>query len=471
MSQKSSGLGQHAIVIGGSMAGMLSARVLSGHFEQVTILERDRFPHEQPAPRRGIPQCQQLHILLTRGRQLIETLFPGLEAELIDAGAAVIDMSADVKWLNPFGWGLRFPSGFQAFSFSRHILDWLVYQRITKIANVQVWESSYVQGLLTDAAKTAVTGVCVRRRHPENPIHVWQEDLRADLVIDASGYSSKAPKWLQAIGYEAPEETAITTAMGYASRLYKIPQDFQADWQGVYIQAAPPHRTTMGVLYPIEDNQWIVGICATAPDQPAADEAAFLEVLRNLPSPDIYEAVKNAQATTPVRIYHPPGNRLRHYERLRRQPPGFLVLGDAVCSFTPIYGQGITVAALGVNLLQQCLQQTKADNLGQLPTDFQKQLAQVNSSAWIAATSQDAKYPSVKGLVKPLTPPEKAVGWYMDQLIRLTIQDPEVSRVLFNVFHMMKPSSDLFQPAVVFRVIKHRLLTGLSSKDSVDGVG
>ena len=131
MIQGSSALGRHTIVIGGSMAGLLTARVLSDYFEQVTILERDHFPIEAPAPRKGVPQCTQLHILLTRGRQIMEDLFPGLETELIDAGAAVLDMGADVEWLNPFGWAARFPSGFKALSFSRYILDWLIHRRLS----------------------------------------------------------------------------------------------------------------------------------------------------------------------------------------------------------------------------------------------------------------------------------------------------------------------------------------------------
>lgn len=462
MVQASSALGRHAVVIGGSMAGLLTARVLSDYFERVTILERDRFPIAEPTPRKGMPQCTQLHILLTRGRQIIEDLFPGLEAELIDSGAAILDMGADVEWLHPFGWATRFPSGFKALSFSRYILDWLIHRRLSQFSNIQILESSYVIGLLTNSDKTAVTGAIVRRRGSEHSEQVQQEELAADLVIDASGYSSQAPKWLKAIGYDAPEETVITTSMGYASRLYEIPADFHEDWKGVYIQAAPPERTSMGVLYPIENNRWIVGVCATAPNRPSTDEAEFLEALRNLPSPHIYDAVKEAKPATAVGIYHPPGNRLRHYERLNRQPQGFIALGDSVCSFTPIYGQGMTVAALGAVLLRQCLQETA---LIERPSYFQKELAKVNATPWIAATSQDSKYPSVKGLTQPPTPPEKAIGWYMDQLIRLTTKEPQVTLVLFNVFHMVQSSGALFQPSIMFRVIQ-QLLTRSSARMS-----
>ena len=451
MLQASLTAGRHAIVIGGSMAGLLTARVLTEHFEQVTILERDRLPPEAPAPRKGVPQCTQLHILLTRGRQIIEELFPGLESELVDAGAATLDMGADVEWLNPFGWGVRFPSGFMALSFSRYILDWLVHRRLSQFDNVQVLESTYVTGLLTNAEQTAVIGVRMRQRDLTNQDQVQHKELTADLVVDASGYSSQALKWLREIGYDAPEETKITTSMGYASRLFEIPADFAEDWKGVYIQAAPPERTTMGVLYPIENNRWLVGVCATAPNRPTSSESDFLEALRNLPSPHIYNAVKTAKPLTNIGIYYPPGNRLRHYERLEKLPQGFIALGDAVCSFTPIYGQGMTVAAQGAVLLQQCLNETE---LAALPIRFQRELAMVNATPWIAATSQDAKYPSVQGLEQPPSPIEKAMGWYMDQIIQLTTKEPQVTLALFHVFHMVQPSSILFRPLMVRRVLR-----------------
>jgi hypothetical protein len=123
----------------------------------------------------------------------------------------------------------------------------------------------------------------------------------------------------------------------------------------------------------------------------------------------------------------------------------------------------MTVAALGAVLLQQCLQERKSAGLIDLPTHFQKELAKINTTPWIAATSQDAKYPSVKGITKPPSLPEKAIGWYMDQLIHLTTKESQVTLVLFNVFHMVQSSGALFQPSILFRVIQ-QLLTRSSFK-------
>ncbi|MGL6338818.1 MAG: NAD(P)/FAD-dependent oxidoreductase, partial [Waterburya sp.] len=433
--------------------------------QRITIIERDRFP-EQPQPRPGISQCTQLHILLTRGRQIMEELFPGLQNELVAQGAAAIDMLRDVKWLNPFGWAVRFPSDFIALSLSRYILDWVIYQRLKVINEIEFIEQAYVTELLANSDRSCITGVKMRQRDSRG--QKIEQTLFADLIVDASGYNSSAPRWLQALGYQAPEETRVTTGMGYASRLYEMPSNFEADWKGVYLQAAPPERTSMGVLYPIENNRWIVGICSTSPHLIAKDENVFLEALKQLPSPIIYDAVRQAKPTTSIAIYRPPGNRLRHYEKLVRQPEGFVVLGDAVCSFTPIYGQGMTVAALGVMALDECLTelaQKRSLNLSGLGKTFQNKLAKINVDPWIAATSQDAKYPSVQGITKAPSLLEKFIGWYMEQVICITttVKNPRITVALFEVFHMLKSIGTLFQPRIVLQILTQMLNKQLHS--------
>lgn len=456
-----SALGRHAVVIGGSIAGLLTARVLSDYFEQVTLIERDRFPL-QPEPRRGIPQCTLVHILLTRGRQIIEDLFPGTEAELIALGAVTVDMAGDVEWLNPFGRTARFPSGFTALSFSRYILDWLIYRRLAEVSQLRFLEESYVTQLIATSDGTSIAGVKVKQRQQTG--ETQEHTLVADLVVDASGYSSQAPKWLKALGYEAPKETVITTGMGYASCVYEIPAGFECDWKGVYLQAAPPERTSMAILYPIENNRWLLGFCAAPPYRLSQDEAALLEAMEQLPSPLIYNALKRAKPCTPIGIYYPPGNRLCHYETLKRQPERFVVLGDAVCSFTPIYGQGMTVAALGVKALDACLQniiRQPSPSLTGLAKTFQKRLAQINAEPWIVATTQDAKYPSVRGFTKAPSALSKFMGWYMNQVIHLTVSDPQTTLSFFEVLHMVKSAGTLFQPRIMLQVLK-QVLAGRS---------
>src|SRR5262245_51079330 len=219
---------QHAVVIGGSMAGLLAARVLADSFEKVTILERDRYP-DGPQPRKGVPQARHLHALLLRGQQILEDLFPGLCDELREAGAQEMDTAADLAWLTPAGWSVRFPSGLDAMAFSRDLLDWWVRRRVAALPPVHIMQDVEVTGLLPNAIGTGVAGVLTRQRGRSDGECADNQPVLADLVVDASGRSSRAPEWLEALGYARPEESTVNAFLGYASRFYTQPRDFRAD--------------------------------------------------------------------------------------------------------------------------------------------------------------------------------------------------------------------------------------------------
>ncbi|MEI2577520.1 FAD-dependent oxidoreductase [Scytonema sp. PRP1] len=308
----------HAIVIGGSMAGLVVARILSDRFKQVTLIERDQFP-EKAIPRKGTPQSRHIHVLLLQGQLILKKLFPGLREEMIAAGAQLMDVAADWIWLNPAGWGVRFPSDLFILSFSRHLLDWKVRCRLAAMNKVRFLQGCEVTGVLSNTDSTCVAGVSVRH-HQQSHQGVWQEQIHADLVVDATGRTSKAPQWLKAIGYQPPQETVVNAFLGYASRLYRLPSDFQADWKGVYLQVAPPSRTRGAGLLPLEENRWILtaygGDCLlltetlrerhwASPnrDYPPTDEAGFLEFVRSLPCPAIYDAIKDAEPLSQIYSY------------------------------------------------------------------------------------------------------------------------------------------------------------------------
>jgi 2-polyprenyl-6-methoxyphenol hydroxylase-like FAD-dependent oxidoreductase len=453
-------LGSHALVIGGSMAGLLAGRVLANHFDRVTIIERDRFP-EQPMPRKGVPQSQHFHGLLMRGLILLKELFPGIQDELVAAGASILDMGADMAWFTPAGcWAVCFQSGIHSLACSRELLDWGIRRRLFAFANVSFLEECNVTGLLPNSDGTGVTGVSVRFRNHLAKGNTNEEQLYADLVVDASGRGSKASQWLKALGYMPPEETVVDASLGYASRIYQIPLGFQAAWKGVYIQASPPTRTRTGVFFPIEGNRWMVTLCGAAPDYPPTNEAGFLECVRGLATPTIYNAIKDAEPISSIYGHRGTENRFRHYERLSCQPGGFVVLGDAVCTFSPVYGQGMTIAALGAMTLDECLREQRQDrhrNILGLARRFQKKLAKVNSVPWLAATCQDSRYPRVKGKTKTSGYAERLMQWYMDQVILLIAKNPNVCLVFLEVINMLKPSAVLFKPSIFVQVLRQVL--------------
>ncbi len=193
----------HALIIGGSLAGLLAARVLAKHFERVTIIERDFYP-EKPTPRPGIPQSRHLHILLNQGKIILEQLFPGLQNELVAAGVPILDPKS-IAWFSPAGWAPQFtPDLNDLIMFSRDLLDWVIRRRLAENTNVHFQEGGTVTGLLLNA-RQSVTGVSVRFRDRQNPGNIREQNLNADLVVDASGKVSQTPKWLQKLGYLPPQ--------------------------------------------------------------------------------------------------------------------------------------------------------------------------------------------------------------------------------------------------------------------------
>jgi flavin-dependent dehydrogenase len=225
-----------------------------------------------------------------------------------------------------------------------------------------------------------------------------EETLAADLVVDASGRASQAQRWLEELGYPAPRETVIASHLGYASRYYAPPPGFQARWRGLYLQYAPPTALRAGTLVPVEGDRWLVGLFGLSRDYPPTDEAGFLEFARSLRSPLLYEAIRDARPLAPIVGYRATENRLRHYDLLPRRPEGLLVLGDAACTFNPVYGQGMTVAAAGALALAGCLRaQGQRGDLRGLAARFQRRLARQLAPVWTLATNGDLRAPGTEG--------------------------------------------------------------------------
>ncbi len=384
----------HAIVIGGSMAGMLAARVLSEHFDQVTLIERDRFS-ESPASRPGVPQARHFQVLLSRGLNIVEGLFPKLSEEMIAAGAVEIDAGADLAWLNPAGWGINFKSGLKALSFSRDLLDWSVRRRVPAIPNIRLLENCEMMELITNERRDAIAGVLFRYRNQSDGAAGKEDWLAADLVVDAGGRASKIPQWLSEIGYEPPAETAINAHPGYASRLYKIPADFNADRKAL-AQASPPEHIRGGIMFAIEGDRWIVTLAGRDRDYPPTDEEGFLTFARSLRNPLIYEAIKNAEPLTPITGDRGTENRWRHYELLERWPESLIAIGDSVCSFNPVYGQEMATAPIGAEWLDKCLREQSGD-LNGLARRFQRGLARLYADPWMLSTGEDYPLPQRPG--------------------------------------------------------------------------
>jgi flavin-dependent dehydrogenase len=430
---------EHAVVIGGSLAGMLAARVLTGHFDRVTIVERDRFP-ETPDLRAGVPQGHHLHVLWSRGREIIEELFPRFQAEMRAAGAPEIRVPKDVLWLTAAGWRQRFDVT-PLLTFGRGLLDWTLRRRLA--ADVELMTGHEVTALVPweDGGEKGVAGVIVRERGERGA----GQPLRADFVVDATGRRSRAAEWLGGLGYPAPRETWVDPLLGYASRQYAIPPDFDADWKALYLQAEPPGSKRTGGLFPMEGGRWMCSLSGAGRDYGPTEEEAFLDFAKGLRSPVLYEAIRDAEPLTPIMGFRHTANHRRHYDRLPAWPERFVVLGDAACTFDPIYGQGMSVAALQAVALDGWLRGRAKARV------FQRRAARAGAGAWLIATGEDFRYAETEGA--PIRLSTRVINRYVARVVAAADVDRRVCAQLLDVLALRSAPPSLFLPPVLLRVM------------------
>jgi 2-polyprenyl-6-methoxyphenol hydroxylase-like FAD-dependent oxidoreductase len=435
---------QGAVVVGGSMAGLLAARVLSDHFTNVTVFERDRLP-ESFEPRRSVPQGRHVHGLLARGQAILLELFPGIVEDLVADGAVVGDISLDTRWYQYGGYKARFDSGRRGLLMSRPLMEGHIRKRVLALPNVRLVQECDVLGL-TAVDRGHVTGVTVQRRTDG----AATEMMPSDLVVDAAGIGTHAARWLEVLGYARAPEQEIRIGVGYTTRLYRRRPEDLPGAKCAIIAPTPPDERRLGVLFPIEGDRWMVTLGGWLGDHAPADEAGFLEFARSLPAPDIHAVIEKAEPVSEFAVHKFPSNLRRNYEKLARVPEGYVVVGDALCSFNPIYGQGMTTSALEAKVLDGSLRAGRDDLVG-LPRRFYREVAKVIDIPWKLAAGADFAYPGVEGVKAPGT---DFINWYVGHAQRAVIHDRYVFAAFLDVMNLMKPPTSLFDPRIVWRVLR-----------------
>jgi 2-polyprenyl-6-methoxyphenol hydroxylase-like FAD-dependent oxidoreductase len=454
LSPTAKALGHQAVVIGGSIAGLMAARVLTDYFDRVTIVERDRLP-ANPDFRRGVPHARHAHVLRLRGQMILEQHFPGLVAELLANGAVSINAGNEAEFFLFGRWrGPAYHSAIVSIASSRPLLEALITRRLAAHPGVTLLQEHDVIGLSGDGRGERVTGVRLRRWDQAGAGEI---DLAADLVVDASGRGSKAPEWLASLGFAPPRETVVNAFPGYTTRLYRRPAGWRGGWKTLNIIPTPPHNSHGGVIVPLEGGRWQVSLVGMGRDYPPTDEEGFLNFARSLPSPRLYEAIKDAEPLTKPIGFWNNENRLRHYEQLPRYLEGFLATGDSVCILNPTHAQGMTVAALGSLALDRCLQ---ARRRGSAPGDltglaraFQQELSQVMTGPWLMATSTDRRWPATEGAADRPNLMTQLRQMYFAWVLRAMVHNPQVAEVFFHVQHMVTPPTALFRRDIVLQVL------------------
>ncbi|MFF9091290.1 NAD(P)/FAD-dependent oxidoreductase [Streptomyces sp. NPDC014991] len=430
------------IVVGGSVAGMLAAAAVKEHVDSVEIIEAHELP-EGPEPRTGVPQAVHLHILQAGGAEAIDTLLPGSTDLMVAAGAHRIPMTTNILIYSPEGWYRRWQRTTHfLIAASRDLTDFIVRKQVLKDARVNVRPHTKAVGLLGDCR--TVTGVRVRADDGT------EAELTADLVIDASGRTSRTPHWLNELGITGLTEDRIDSGLVYASRIYRAPVPTH-DWPMIGINADPrlPGPANAGGILPIEDNRWHVSLMGAPGGQPTRDANAFEPFARTLRHPLIGDLIAHAQALTDVSVTHSTANRRYYYERLACWPERFIALGDSVASFNPVYAQGMSVTAQSAVTLRDHLQSGSA--VGLAAYRVQRAIGRIVNTAWALAIGQDIHFSTTEGKKPNLV--DRMLHRYVNRLSRTATGSFQAATALTDVLTLQAPPTSLVKPSVLLTAI------------------
>jgi 2-polyprenyl-6-methoxyphenol hydroxylase-like FAD-dependent oxidoreductase len=442
------GHGTRAVVLGGSIAGLFAARVLSDAYDEVLIVDRDVLLGVE-GPRRGCPQGRHINGLLARGQLTMEELFPGITGEIVADGVPTGDLAGDVRWFFNGKHLKQQHAELLCLAATRPLLEKHIRARTEVIPNISFAERHEVLGLRTVAGGTQVTGVRVRRLDSDK-----DEVLRADLVVDAMGRGSRMPVWLEELGYGRVDEESRKVGLGYVTQHYRLAKD--AHFGDVSINPVASAAAPRGAIFVRTDGNRIemttYGILG---DHPPTDTAGLREWMKTMAVPDIYDALEGATALDEPVAFKFPTTIRRRYEHLSRLPDGLIATGDAVCCFNPVYAQGMTVAALGALTLRSHLHTGAAPQ----PRRYFEDLASdVLDAPWEMTKTVDLGFPGVAG--------KRTLKLRMGQAFLKRVQlaatrDGTVTAAYMRAAGLVDGPAAMMRPGFVLRVLWKSWFGGL----------
>ena len=422
-----------AIVIGGSMAGKFAAKALSTSFKEVIIIEAgERW--DGKSSRKRVPQSNHPHVLLKGGENAIEELFPSITNELIEAGSIVNNFTRDLKW-HQFGlWKQPFIGEVHMIQQSRPLLEWHIQKRIHQISNITIKYETLVKGLLVDAKLNKVCGVKVKYLETNT-----QEEVHADLVVDASGFGSKSIEWLREYEIEVQEEK-VRIDLFYATKMFKLKENEKLDCCNVLMSPSFPDNPYGVLIQTIEDNRYFVTFSGYANEKAPQTDDEFYDFAENLSISNVTDFLNKAEGITDIKTYKIPYQVRRRFDLVNNVPEGLLVVGDAQCRFDPVFGQGVSVAAMEAHQLQLLLQDRK--QLDKTFTQqFYKKAATIIETPWDMTTTEISRHPQLK---RELTTKQKFQLWYTKQIYRLSASNSDVYIRLVRVMNLIRSPFHLF---------------------------
>ncbi|HEX4726898.1 MAG TPA: FAD-dependent monooxygenase [Jatrophihabitans sp.] len=431
-------MGERAVVLGAGMAGLLTARVLSDRYRQVVIVERDSVVGVGDA-RRGVPQGRHAHALLARGQRILEELFPGLQQELTDSGIYSCDLAGNLRWYFNGAPLRQMDSGLLSVSATRPQLEDHVRDRVIGLPNVQLRDRTVVNGLESTDGGSRIVGVHITGVAED----AAPELVSADLVVDATGRGSRAPAWLAELGYQRPSEDKVKIDLAYTTRLFKLGSDPYGSDLSINSVARPDNPR--GAFFArLDEEVAMLSLTGILGDHPPRDDDGFLEFTRSLDAGEIYETVKGSVPIGDAVTFHVPASVRRRYDKLSRFPDGFLVIGDGVCAFNPVYGQGMTVAAMEAVALAEHLAQGSVR-----PIRFFKELKPIVDVPWDISAGGDLAFPGVEG---KRTAKVRMGNRYISRLHSAAQRDGRFTKAFFRVAGLVDPPQALMRPSLMFGI-------------------
>lgn len=446
---------RHAVVIGASIAGLCAARVLAEFYDRVTMFERDDLP-SRPAHRTAVPQGRHLHLLMARGAAEFDALFPGLLGDMVAAGVPMLKNRPDCIYFGAaghvLGTGHHLRDEFTAYVPSRPQLEWQIRRRVSAIGNVAIQKRSVSEPRF-DAEAQRVTGVLLDSTDAGKP-----ESVGADLVVDAAGRGARLPVWLQQWGYGRPREDTVDVDIGYASHQFCIPDGLIRE-KVVVAGASREQPLGLGMLC-YEDRAWVLTTFGVAKVEPPHDFAEMRALAEKLLPAHFAVALEQAEPLGEAAFHRFPTSRWQRYDKLDRFPAGIVPFGDAVASFDPTFGQGMTMTALQAGHLRRVLE-SAGNNLAR---ELNRATAKTTHPVWTMNAIGDLTFHHATARTPWWYRP---VGVLFDQFLGAAETEPVLAEWFLRRFSLLDSLYMVPSPKLVGRAVAHNLRLWLGERRQV----
>ncbi|MEV4555562.1 FAD-dependent oxidoreductase [Kitasatospora sp. NPDC049285] len=434
-------VGDHAVVLGGSIGGSLAARMLADAYRKVTVVDRDEL-FGPTGPRRAIPQGHHIHALLARGKQILDEVFPGFTEELVSLGVPVGDFGTSLSWYFNGSMMKKTETGLVCVAAGRPLLEERIRLRVNAFDNVTYLQHTDVLGLTATPDGGRITGVRIQARAEGSE----EQRLEADLVVDCTGRGTRTPRWLTELGYPQVQEERVKMDLTYTTMWFKGPLSFDPIGDDIALIPVATPAMRRGAIFARMPDSYAISLTGILGDKPPTDYAGFMAYVESLPVPEIAKAVKDVEPIGEAMTFHFPASIRRRYERQARHPERLLVMGDAASVFNPVYGQGMTVASIESLVLRRHLEQGVPQ-----PAAFFRDLAKVVDGPWDMAAGADLGFDGVEG--------KRDLKWwlgnqYIPRLQAAAVKDEQLSEAFLRAAGLVDPPTALMRPRVMARVLR-----------------